>query len=87
MCGVDTHSCPVDEDVQEVHEDPARLFGVGVFVQLSIQVAELERAEGGGESQGANPHSTSRIIIWLLDPSPTARDSIAMPVRIDFRKL
>lgn len=46
-----TYGAVIDEEVIELHEDAACLFGVGVFVELGVEVAELE---GGGRDSIRN---------------------------------
>lgn len=44
-----TYCSAVDEKVMEIHEHPSGLFGVGLLVEVSIEVAQLRF---GGESIG-----------------------------------
>lgn len=36
-----THCSPVNEEIVKVHEHPSGLFGVGLLVEVSIEVAQL----------------------------------------------
>lgn len=40
-----THSPPVNEEGEDVHEDAPGFFWVGVLVELGVKVAKLMRRE------------------------------------------
>lgn len=37
-----TYCSPINEKIVEVHEHPSGLFGVGLLVEISIEVAQLK---------------------------------------------
>jgi len=46
-----TYCPPVYEESQEVHEDAPHFFGVGLFVEVSVQIAKLWREVGFSERE------------------------------------
>lgn len=41
-----THCSAVNEEVVQVHEHPPGLFGVGLLVEVSVEVAQLRTNHG-----------------------------------------
>lgn len=37
-----TYCSPINEEIVEVHENPSGLFGVGLLVEVSVEVAQLK---------------------------------------------
>lgn len=46
--GCSTYCSPIDKKSVKVHKHPSGLFGVGLLVEVSVEVAQLGDRKGGG---------------------------------------
>lgn len=57
-----TYCSPVDKKSVKVHKHPSGLFGVGLLVEVSVEVAQLaERGRGGGPVLASTTYASPSI--------------------------
>lgn len=59
--GRSTYCSPVNKKSVKVHKHPSGLFGVGLLVEVSVEVAQLERGGGEGSVLASTTYASPSI--------------------------